>query len=114
MEISVFLVLTYGVFCVLLCELVLQLHCDDWKAVDEQADIQCQLPGILRIAQLPCHTEDVLLIHDSGLLVILGRSQVEHDEVCRIDLHAIAQHIYNAALSNLAGEPVQKLTLLRL
>ena len=112
-EISVFLILTHGVFRILLCELVFQLHRDDRKAVDKQADIQSQLPSILRIAQLPWHAEDIFLIHDSGLLVILGRCQVEHDEVCRIDLHTITQDIDYAALSDLAGEPVQELTLLR-
>ena len=47
MEIAVFLVLTDSIFRVLFCELVFQLHSDNREAVDEQADIQSQLPGIL-------------------------------------------------------------------
>ena len=47
MEIAVFLVLAHSIFGILLCELVLQLHCDNRKAVDEQANIQSQLSSIL-------------------------------------------------------------------
>ena len=112
MKISVFLILAHSVFCILLCKLVLQLHCDNREAVDEQANIQSQFSCILRIAQLPCHAEDVLLIHDSGLLVIFGRCQIEHDEICRINLHAIAQYINDASLSDLSGQTVQELSLL--
>ena len=50
MEIPVFLILAHSIFGILLCELILQLHCDDRKAVDEQADIQRQFTSILRIA----------------------------------------------------------------
>ena len=114
MEVPVFLILAHSIFCVLLCELVFQLHRDDRKSVDKQANIQRQLSGILRITQLPRHAEDVLLVHDSGLLVIFGRSQVKHDKICRIDLYAIAQHIDNAAFGDFSGQPVQELALLRI
>ena len=112
MRIAVFLVLADSIFRILLCELVFQLHRDDRKAVDKQANIQRQLSGILRITQLPRHAEDIFLIHDSGLLVILGRRQIEHDEVCRVDLHTIAKHINDTTLGDFSRQSVQKLALL--
>ena len=46
------------------------------------------------------------------MLIILSRRQIEHDEISRINFHAITKYIYNAALCNLSGQPVQKLALL--
>ena len=112
MKISVFLILPHSIFGVLLCELVFQLHRNDRKTVDKQTNVKCQLLSVLRIAQLPCHAENVFLKHDFSLFVVFGRRQIEHDEICRIHFHAVAQHIDNTALGDLSGQAVEELPLL--
>ena len=97
-RITVVLILLDGVFGILLCELILQFHRDDWKTVDENAEIQSQLSCVLRVAELPSHAEDVLLVHFLLLPVVLRRREIEHNQVCRINLNAITKNIDNATL----------------
>ena len=61
---------------------------------------------------MPGHAENVLFKERLRLCIIFRRRQVEHDEVCRVNLDAIAQHINNATLRQLTLQPVQELLFL--
>ena len=90
----------------LLCELILQLKSNNRQTVNEQTDVQRQTSDIRGILQLPCDAENVFLKHFLGFCIILGRSQIEHDQVCRINFHTVAQHINNATFRKLTLQSI--------
>ena len=110
--IPVFLVLCHRISRILPGKVVLQFQGDHRQPVDEQAQIQGQLPPIHGIPQLPGNAENVLFEPLPGFFVLFRRGEIEQDQVCRIGLDAIAQHIDDSPPGNFPGKPVQELPLL--
>ena len=71
--IAVIFVLLHSIINILLRELVFQFKGDNRQTVYKNAHIKGQLPGILRIAKLTGHAENVLFKHLPCLGIFLGR-----------------------------------------
>lgn len=110
--VTVSLVLLNGIVHILLGQLIFQLKGDDRQAVDEDAHIQRQPGGIRGILKLPGHAENVPFKERLRFCIVFRGCQVEHDEVCWVNLDTIAQHINNATLRQLTLQPVQELLFL--
>ena len=102
-------VLLDGVLDGLLGEAVLQLEGGDGQAVDEQAQIERAARLVRAVGELARDREAVLRVQRLGLGVARRRRAVEQIEVQRPVLHALAQHVDDAALADLAGEAGQEL-----
>ena len=72
-RIAVIFVLLHSIVYILLCKLVFQLKGDNRQTVYKNAHIKGQLPGILCIAELTSHAENVLSKHLPCLGIVLGR-----------------------------------------
>ena len=113
-RVAVLLVLLDRILRALLRQLVLQLEGYDGKSVDEHAEVERKPRRVGGVPELPRHAEDVFGEVRLGRGVLRPRQHVEHDEVRRIDLHALAQHVDDAALHDLAVQAVEELPLLLL
>ena len=113
-RVAVLPVLLYRILSALLRQLVLQLEGNDGKPVDEHAEIERKPRRVGGVPELPRHAKDVFGEVRLGCGVLRPRQHVEHDEVRRIDLHALAQHVNDAALYDLAVQAVEELSLLLL
>ena len=102
------LVLDDGVGQGLLGQRILQLERQYRQAVDEDGQVQL-IAGIVAVAHLAGDAEDVLAegIRCGGI-ARRGQQLVEID-VYRPVAHALAQHVHNATLGDLALQPVQEL-----
>ena len=99
----------------LLGEAVLQLEGGDGQAVDEQAQVERAARLVHAVGELTRDREAVLGVQSLGLGVARRRRAVEKIEVHRPVLHALAQHIDDAAFADLgreAGEELQAVDVL--
>jgi hypothetical protein len=108
-RVAVALVLLDGVLDRLLGEAVLQLEGGDGQAVDEQAQVERAARLVHAVGELARDREAVLGVQLLGLGVARRRRAVEQVEVQRPVLHALAQHVDDAALADLAGEAGEEL-----
>ncbi len=88
---------------------VLQLEGEDRQAVDEERDVQRPLRLAAAVAQLPDDREAVPLEPFPRRRVPRRRRAVEQVDVVRPMPDAVAQHVDDAALRDLALEPGQEL-----
>ncbi len=115
-RVAVALVLLDGILDGLLGEAVLQLEGGDRQAVDEQAQVERAARLVHAVGELARDREAVLRVQSLGLGVARRRRAVEQIEVHRPVLHALAQHIDDAALADLgreAGEELEAVDVLR-
>ena len=108
-RVAVLLVLPDCIVHRLLGEAVLQFEGEGRKAVDEEADVECELGPIAAVSQLPCDGEAVLLEALLCLHIVRRRRAEEKVELVGAMLDAVPQHIDGSALGDLALEPGQEL-----
>ncbi len=108
-RVAVALVLLDGVVDGLLGEAVLQLEGGDGQAVDEEAQVERELGLVAAVAQLAGDAEAVGGVALAGLRVARRGRAVEEVEVVRAVLDAVAQHVDDAALGDLALQAGQEL-----
>ncbi len=108
-RVAVAAVLLDGVLDRLLGEAVLQLEGGDGQAVDEQAQVERAARLVHAVGELARDREAVLGVQRLGLGVARRRRAVEQIEVHRPVVHALAQHIDDAALADLGGEAGEEL-----
>ena len=102
-------VLLHGVIDGLLGEAVLQLEGGDRQAVDEQAEVEGAARLVHAVGELAGDREAVLGVQRLGSGVARRRRAVEQVEVDGPVLHALAQHIDDAAFADLGGEAGEEL-----
>ena len=108
-RVAVALVLLDGILDRLLGEAVLQLEGGDGQAVDEQAQVERAARLVHAVGELARDREAVLRVQRLGLGVARRRRAVEQVEVHRPVVHALAQHVDDAALADLGGEAREEL-----
>ena len=107
--IPVALVLLHRIIHGLFGQPVLELEGGHRQAVDEEAQVQGELGLVLAVAQLPGDAEDVGRKAFLGLDVAGRGRAVEQVQAHRPVLDPVAQHVDDAALGDLALEPVEEL-----
>ena len=108
-RVAVALVLLDRVLDRLLGQAVLQLEGGDGQAVDEEAQVERELRLVAAVAQLAGDAEAVRGVALRGLGVARRRRAVEQVELVRPVLDAVAQHVDDAALADLALQAGQEL-----
>ena len=103
------LVLLHRIIHGLFGQAVLELKGGHRQAVDEEAQVQGELGLVLAVAQLPGDAEDIGRKAFLGLDVAGGGRAVEQVQAHRPVLDPVAQHVDDAALGDLALEPVEEL-----
>ena len=109
LRVAVTLVLLHGIEHSLLGELVLEFEGGDGQAVDEHGHVEGERSLIAAVAELAGDAEDVGREPLGRLHVAWRRRAVEKVHMGRAVLDAAAQHVYHAALGDLALQAVQKL-----
>jgi len=108
-RVAVALVLLHRVGHGLLGQAVLQLEGGHRQAVDEKGQVEGQRRLVVAVAELPGDAEPVLPVQLHGL-GIAGRGRAEEEvQVERPVLHAVAQHVDDAASGDLPLQPGQEL-----
>ena len=94
----------------MLGEAVLEFEGDDWKAVDEQCQIEGELLVVVAVPQLPGDGEAVLGVALLGQCVAwCGRAEEQVDVVGGQVVDAFAQDVDDAAVADLVLQPVEEL-----
>ena len=109
LRVPVALVLLHGIENRLFGELIFEFEGGDGQAVDEHGHVEGERSLIAAVAELAGDAEDVGREPLGHLHVAWRRRAVEKVHMGRAVLDAAAQHVYHAALGDLALKAVQEL-----
>ena len=94
----------------LLGEAVLELEGGDGQAVDEEAEIEGELPVVVAVPELARDAEPVQAVEGRGLVVAGRGGAVEEVEVVGAVVDPVPEHVDGAAARDLAVEAGEELT----